>query len=411
MSSSTSLHAVSGTGPETRIANSIPVDRTLLTREIHDRRRRLAAAMAEIGLDAIIVATEANAFYLTGYETTFFGNRSKPFVVVINADGASTIVCHVGEEPSVRLDALDADVHPYTGPATLTVPGGVQIDYQLPAADATSELLAKLGAASVAFEESWHFIPGFTPLAIARLRESVGDSLRDASPVLWNARRVKSSWEREQMRRAAIVCAATHRAFAESARVGMTERELNRLLRWHAYREGAEKIGYTGIVAGIDRAPLGGPTDRAWESGQLLFADICLQLGGGYFADFNRIYANRTPTPGQRSGYAQVVEALDRGRGMTRAGTSIKALAAAMIGEDDTIYARVGHGLGLEMPEPPSLSPQDPTALQAGEVICLEPNRHVPGVGWLVSEETVCVTEDGVDLLSPSFPRDLEVIG
>jgi Xaa-Pro aminopeptidase len=44
-------------------------------------------------------------------------------------------------------------------------------------------------------------------------------------------------------------------------------------------------------------------------------------------------------------------------------------------------------------------------------VLCLEPNRHVPGVGWLVSEEEVVVRDDGFELLSPSFPRELEIIG
>jgi Xaa-Pro aminopeptidase len=63
------------------------------------------------------------------------------------------------------------------------------------------------------------------------------------------------------------------------------------------------------------------------------------------------------------------------------------------------------------MPEPPSLSPQDGTALAVGEVVCIEPNRHVPGVGWLVSEEEVVVRDGGFELLSPPFPAELEVIG
>jgi Xaa-Pro aminopeptidase len=392
-------------------ATSAALDRALLADEVARRRETIAAAMLEHGLDAIAVASEANAFYLTGYETTFFGNRSKPFAVVFMPGRKPIVVCHVGEEPSVRLDAIDVEVNSYIGPEVLAVAGGVQIDYQLPAADALAEVLGDLGASAVGIEESWHFIPGFTPLALARLRERLRAPLRDASPALWQARRVKSAWEIAQMRRAADVAAETHRAFAHDARVGMSERELNRLLRCHAYRAGAEKIGYSGIIAGIDRAPLGGPTDRRWERGQLLFADICLQLGGGYFADFNRVYASAAPTGAQRSAYAAVVEALDRGREVVRAGAAVRDLADAMIGDDATIYARVGHGLGLEMPEPPSLSPQDATALRAGEVLCLEPNREVPGVGWLVSEEEVVVTDDGLELLSPPFPRELEVIG
>jgi Xaa-Pro aminopeptidase len=89
----------------------------------------------------------------------------------------------------------------------------------------------------------------------------------------------------------------------------------------------------------------------------------------------------------------------------------VTELAEALIGETPTIYARVGHGLGLEMPEPPSLSPLDATPLREGEVICIEPNTHLDGVGWLVSEEEVVVTAEGNELLSPPFPQHLEVIG
>jgi Xaa-Pro aminopeptidase len=390
---------------------STGVDREGLAEDVAARRAVLARAMADQGIEALVVASEANAFYLTGYETTFFGNKSKPFVVVFAPPEAPHIVCHVGEETSVRLDAIDVEVDPYIGPDVLEVTGGVQIDYQLPAADAVNELLKRLGVRSIGIEASWHFMPGFTPMALDRLRDGFGGEVIDASPLLWHARRVKSDWEVAQMKVAADAAEHCHQVFADEARVGMSERDLNRLLRRAAYDAGAEKIGYSGIMAGIDRAPLGGPTNRPWERGQMLFVDICLQLNGGYFADFNRIYASAPPTAAQERAYDDMVVALDRAREVVRAGATIKELADAMIGDFPTIYARVGHGLGLEMPEPPSLSPQDVTTLRAGEVLCIEPNREVEGVGWLVSEEEVVVRDGGFDLLSPSFPRELRVIG
>jgi Xaa-Pro aminopeptidase len=394
-----------------RFVSSQGVDRKGLATDIAARRAELARVMGEQGIEALVVASEANATYLTGYETTFFGNKSKPFVVVFAPPHTPFVVCHVGEAPSVALDAIGVQVDPYVGPDVLPVAGGVQIDYQLPAADAVNALLDRLGVATIGVEASWHFIPGLTPTAFDRLRDRFSGQVLDASPALWHARRRKSEWEIAQMKVAADAAEECHRVFAEEARIGMTERDLNRLLRRAAYDAGAEKIGYSGIMAGIDRAPLGGPTNRAWERGQMLFVDICLQLNGGYFADFNRVYASAPPSSEQQRGYAQVVAALDRAREVVRAGTRIDELAQAMIGEVPTIYARVGHGLGLEMPEPPSLSPQDSTTLWAGEVICIEPNREVPGVGWLVSEEEVVVRDGGFDLLSPPFPRELQVIG
>jgi len=396
--------------PPARLAPSAGVDRSVLAREVAARREALAGALRRDGVEALVVASEGNALYLTGYETTFWGNKSKPFVIVFAPPARPTVICHAGEEVSVRLDAVDVEVEPYVSPEVLPVAGGVQIDYQLPAADALLAHLGRIGARRIGTELSWHFIPGFTPLALDRLRDGVPGEVVDASPALWRARGVKSAWELDQMRLAAGVAETAHRAFAEAARVGMTERELNRLLRMLAYEAGAERIGYSGIIAGIDRAPLGGPTDRRWERGQLLFADLCPQVNG-YFADFNRVYASAPPSATQERAYAGVVDALGAGREAARAGAPVGDVADAMIGATPSFYARVGHGLGLEMPEPPSLSPQDRTPLATGTVLCLEPNREVPGVGWLVSEETVVVTNGAPELISPPFPAELRVVG
>ncbi|MBB4662172.1 arginase family protein [Conexibacter arvalis] len=390
-------------------AASRALDRRGLEADVAARRATLARLLRERGLDALVVASEANAHYLTGYETTFFGNRSKPFVVVLLADGTATVVCHVGEATSVELDAIDVAVRPYVGPAVLDA-DGVQVDYQVPAVEELVALLHERDVAAIGIEEKWHFIPGFTLHAFDRLRLFDGQ-VSDASGLIWRARRVKSPWELERMRHAAEICEEAHQAFAAQARVGMSERDLGRLLRRCAYDAGAERIGYSGIIAGVDRAPLGGPTDRPWERGQLLFADLCLQIGGGYFADFNRVYASAPPTREQQAAYEQLNVALRRAREVVAAGTPVAELAAALLGEAPSIYARAGHGLGQEMPEPPSLSPHDPTPLRAGEVLCLEPNGEFAGVGWLVGEEEVVVADGGHQPLSVRFPEELRVIG
>src|SRR5262249_39390670 len=169
---------------------SVGGDRGALAGEVEARRRALAATMAEQGIEALVVATEANAFYLTGYETTFFGNKSKPFVVVFVPPDA-IVVCHVGEEPSVRLDAVAVEGRPYIGPDVLSVTGGVQIDYQVPAARAVSELLRERELRTVGAELTWHFMPGFTPHAFDELRSRFAGAVVDGSPAIWRSRRVK----------------------------------------------------------------------------------------------------------------------------------------------------------------------------------------------------------------------------
>jgi Xaa-Pro aminopeptidase len=99
--------------------SSTGASRAELTDEVSGRRERLAEAMQRRGIEALVVASEANASYLSGYETTFWGNRSKPFAVVFMPPERPCVVCHVGEAVSVELDAIDVDIHPYAGPQQL----------------------------------------------------------------------------------------------------------------------------------------------------------------------------------------------------------------------------------------------------------------------------------------------------
>ncbi len=392
------------------LVGSAGVSVSELASEVAGRRDRLARALQEEGIEALVVASEANAVYLTGYETTFWANKSKPFAVLFAPPQRPYVICHLGEAVSVELDAIDVAIETYAGPTALRSGGDVQLDYQLLAVDALLDAIRRTGASSIGLERSWHFMPGFTPLALERLAASLPVPARDASQAIWRVRRIKSDWELGQMRAAARAAELTHAAFAELARPGMSERELTRLLRRCAYDAGAERVAYSGIVAGIQRAPLGGPTDRTWQREQLLCADICLQLNGGYFADFNRIYAGAAPDAPVRRGYELLVQALERAHEQLRTPARVSELALAISGEEPSIYSRVGHGLGLEMPEPPSISSLDGTPLRPGEVICIEPNRFDADVGWLVGEEEIVITASGHELMSPPFPPELPLI-
>jgi Xaa-Pro aminopeptidase len=287
----------------------------------------------------------------------------------------------------------------------------LRLDYQQAATAEAEAVLREMAVERVGAELSWHFDPGLTPDAWQELRYlSAPIQFVDASAAIWAVRRIKSDWEIAHMRQAAEILARAHESFAEKARIGMTERQLSRVLAHSLIECGGERVPYTGVIAGLDRAPLGGPTDRPWEAGQMLGVDLCPR-NGGYWADFCRIYASAEPTEAQRDAYARLVNALEAARAILRAGTPVSDVATALLVTGDNPYARAGHGLGIDMPEPPSISPLDSTPLRAGEVICLEPNIQVEGVGWLTAEEEVVVTETGCELLSPPFPAELRVIG
>jgi Xaa-Pro aminopeptidase len=85
-------------------------------------------------------------------------------------------------------------------------------------------------------------------------------------------------------------------------------------------------------------------------------------------------------------------------------------MAAAMdIAPHDVGFGRFGHGIGLHVPEPPSLHADDPTPLEAGFTVCIEPTVVHAGVNYVVEEEYI-LTAAGLERLSPAAPEEILVL-
>jgi Xaa-Pro aminopeptidase len=78
-------------------------------------------------------------------------------------------------------------------------------------------------------------------------------------------------------------------------------------------------------------------------------------------------------------------------------------------GLDKLFTHSTGHGLGLEIHEPPRLGRKEQTLLQAGMVITIEPGAYQKGFGGVRIEDTVLVTTNGCEVLTPT-PKQLAVI-
>jgi Xaa-Pro aminopeptidase len=74
------------------------------------------------------------------------------------------------------------------------------------------------------------------------------------------------------------------------------------------------------------------------------------------------------------------------------------------------VLGRLGHGIGLTQPEPPSIWSEDETVVEAGMTVCVEPSFHDPKWGRLILEETVVVTPSGAELISDGTCADIRSI-
>ncbi len=383
-----------------------------LALDVMSRRDRLAVSMGRHSIDAAVIASEGNFLYLSGYQTHSWANKARPLVFVCARGAAPVAIVSAGEAESIHIDAVGVESRPYLDPRAVEREGYRELDFMMAASDVVIDVLSTLRPKRVGFELSSHFLPGLSIAALNYIRERLPRTqFSDVSPVLWALRRHKTPFEITKLRQAATVLGRAFDHFEKRAKSGLTERALHRLFTSGAADAGADRIDYTCVVAGVERA-LGGPGERVWQHGQLLHIDAGIRVDG-YWADFSRLYVAGTPTKRQRDVYGEAVEALKAGRASVRSGVSAADVANALSGvvvTGESAFGRVGHGIGLDLTEPPSLSQDEKSVLEPGMTLCLEPNRHAAGIGYVAAEEEVVVTESGCETISPFFPLELRVI-
>jgi Xaa-Pro aminopeptidase len=361
-----------------------------------------------MGGDALVATREGSVTYLTGYTTATWSNHSRPIVAVLTANTLD-VVCAETEADAVRDRVPGVTVHPYV---ELRPPDGLAglpdgaIQFAPHAAEVLANLLARRGAHAIGVDARGAIHPptsrmvDLLPATIERF---------DVSPIVWAARLRKSAWEIERMRAA---CDVLDRAFAElqvALCPGMSEREIHNTLAAASFANGAHRLGYTMVVAGVEQGLFGDPTERRWHRGEVLFVDGGVVVDG-YWADFCRMYTAGPPTPAQRDDYARTAHALDTALNFHTPLTAShigQAIGAALDLPPGRVgFGRFGHGIGLYMPEPPSLHPADPTPLDDGMVLCVEPAYAGPSGNYVVEEEHV-VRDGRFQRISPAAPRSL----
>jgi Xaa-Pro aminopeptidase len=222
-------------------------------------------------------------------------------------------------------------------------------------------------------------------------------------------RLVKSGEEVEAIRRSVKLNSQAFQQAIRKAKPGMRENELAAEIDYRMRRLGAEGPAFETIVACGARTawPHARPTAQVMERGQLLLVDMgaCLD---GYMSDMTRVAHLGEPSAKSREIYEAVLEAQLAAVAAVRAGVtcgSVDTAARSCLKQRrlDLFFTHsTGHGLGLEIHEGPRVGANGGALLQAGMVITIEPGVYVEGVGGVRIEDTVLVTETGVEVLTPT---------
>lgn len=242
----------------------------------------------------------------------------------------------------------------------------------------------------------------------ARIRTRTGRcKLVAATPILAELRCIKDPYDLARMRKALRVAEAAFEATRASIRIGQTELQIAARLEYEMKCRGASGPAFPTICAeGANAAhPHAHPGMRKVKRGGAILLDWGARVGG-YCSDLTRmVFIGSLP---RRIGslYRIALTAQQRAIAAVRPGATMRDVDAvarhcvADAGYGDAFKHGLGHGLGLEVHEAPSLSWRSTETLVAGMVVTVEPGIYLPGVGGVRIEDEVLVTSTGHRVLS-----------
>ena len=342
------------------------------------RADRVAEALAERGLDLLLVTNLVNLRYLTG----FTGSNG---MAVVGRDVRRFITdFRYVEQAAAQVEGFDREQGPQ--------------DFVSALGDGWPD-----GELRVGFEDQHVSVRTH-----GRLRDVIPDriSLEPAGGIVEALRAVKEPDEVERIAAAAALADEVYGMLREQGLVGRHEREVAFALETEMRRRGAEP-SFASIVASSDRGalPHAEPADVPIERGTLVTLDIGARLDG-YCSDCTRTWATGELPGDLAEAYALVLRAQEAALAAVRPGPrghEVDAVAREIIeaaGQGEHFGHGLGHGVGMEVHEAPRLARTGDAQLVAGNVVTVEPGVYLPGRGGVRIEDLVVVTEDGHRVLS-----------
>lgn len=374
--------------------------------EFEQRTAKAQAMMAEHQLSALLLTNEADVRYFTGYLTRFWESPCRPWYLIIPAAGKPVAVIPSIGGALMRSTWID-DVLTWRAP-DMTDDGVTLLSTAL------KEIAPDGRIATPSGTQSWLRMPqNYYHEVIANL--GIERFLCDKN-IVRNLRMVKSTAEVAKIRHACQIAARAFERMSEIAKVGVplskVWREFQMLLLdegadWVPYLSvGVGEFGYTDVISPASDTPL--------REGDILMLDTGL-IYDGYFCDYCRNYAIGHGDKQVQDAWHTLMEAtqagITAGRPGAKASDVFKAMDNVLTGGKgigDT--GRLGHGLGTQLTELPSLIAADHTELKEGMVITLEPSIVLADGGVIVHEDNYVVGPDGLQALSPQAPADLPVL-
>ena len=375
--------------------------------------RRCSAAqqiMLEQNLDAMLFASEPEMRYFTGFMTPFWQSPTRPWFLVLPRSGKPVAVI-----PTIGVPLMGScyvgDIKSWASPA---------------ASDDGISLLSDVIRGYVPNEGRLGLLMGRETVFRAPLADilalKAGLAPRQWIDVTSSVQHIRMIKSPAEIAKISHICAIVSHVFSDLPSwltTGIPLADVFRTFKQRVLAAGADDVSYLVGSAGQGgyKDIIGPPDERPLQQGDIIMLDTG-SVWDGYFSDFDRNFAIGHASDAAHLAHQQLYDATEAALAVAKPGKTPADLYAAMDkvlrpdassgGGDDV--GRYGHGLGIQLTEPPSHTAWDHTELAANMVLTLEPSV-VYGDGFLmVAEENILVTDHGAELLTTRVTRDLPVI-
>jgi Xaa-Pro aminopeptidase len=371
-----------------------------LDAEFEKRLTSAQKTMAASGMDAILLCTEAEIRYFSGFRTQFWQSPTRPWFMVLPRSGAPiAVIPEIGAELMARTWVCD--IRTWAAPNPTDDGVSLLVDVLSP--------YSKVGL-PMGEEASLRM-----PLRdFLRVQEKSGVEFLDCSNLIKAIRIIKSEAEIAILSK---ICKIGSDAFDNAAdlfHAGLPLSEAFRAFKIELLQQGADDVPY--LVGAAGQGGYGDvispPNDMPLQDGDVLMLDTGASLKG-YFCDFDRNFAIGFATDTTKRAYDRLWQATEVGLQTAYAGATCADLFNAMhdqLGGGPSDVGRYGHGLGIQLTEYPSIAVFDETVLQPGMVMTLEPSMTISEGKMMVHEENILITDNKPVLLTKRAAPELPII-
>ncbi len=387
--------------------NKINLERGFSTPEFEERLIKAQDVMQQYELDGLLLTTPQNIRYFTGYDSQFWESPTRPWFVVVPASGKPIgIVPEIGESEFKKTWLEDIKTWPSPRPED----EGISILKST--IDDLKKTYGQIGA-----EFGKEMAIRMPVRDLFKLKEIVKTNIVDGSDAIWEMRMIKTNAEVERIKHICSIASDAYNDLPSKLNIGDTEREAVNKLKIDIINRGADNVPFMPGISGKGGVSqiVCGPTDKVIENGDILFIDTGSTFDG-YFCDFDRNFAFGSTTSEVEKVYEILWHATDAGINAAKPGTSTFDIFNTMnkiISDGNAVgnnVGRLGHGLGLQLTEPPSHRPGDNTIIKENMVLTIEPGMEYANGKMIVHEENIIIRKDGAELITKRAPKEIPII-